>query len=267
VRWLHEKSKEFGGPVGGDGGRGGDVIFRAVRDVNTLARYRGKNEFRAEKGDDGKGKNMAGKDGESVFIDVPVGSVVTRLESGHTFELLNENDTVVGLHGGRGGLGNANFKSSTNQYPTESTEGAEGEEDEFLIEVKLIADAGLIGLPNAGKSSLLNKDGEVVFVESRENNTAFPAVVAVIEKAGYRRSTSGDMEPGTKTDTWCRVDVYLARQILGECYTPQMGHGIAVRNHLTWSQHSFKGDYSAVPAMVAQIRDEHRRASAALSIK
>jgi hypothetical protein len=127
------------------------------------------------------------------------------------------------------------------------------------------ANASVPGIPLS--QTFLNKDGEVVFVESRENNTAFPAVVAVIEKAGYRRSTSGDMEPGTKTDTWCRVDVYLARQILGECYTPQMGHGIAVRNHLTWSQHSFKGDYSAVPAMVAQIRDEHRRASAALSIK
>lgn len=156
VRWLHEKSKEFGGPSGGDGGKGGDIIFRAVRDINVLGKYRGKNHFKAENGEHGKSKNMAGKDGVDTYLDVPVGSVITRKESGHSFELLQEGDTVVALHGGRGGLGNSNFKSSTNQNPEQSTDGQEGEEDGFLIELKLIADAGFVGLPNAGKSSLLN---------------------------------------------------------------------------------------------------------------
>ncbi|MGB4943166.1 MAG: hypothetical protein WBO92_03585, partial [Candidatus Moraniibacteriota bacterium] len=107
------------------------------------------------------------------------------------------------------------------------------------------ADANVPGIPLT--QTFLNKDGEIVFVESRENNTAFPAVVAALEGAGYRQINPGYgvfLKPGAKTDTWCRVDVYLARQILGECYTPQMGHGITVRNHLAWSQHSFKGDYS-----------------------
>ncbi|MBY0539741.1 GTPase ObgE [Patescibacteria group bacterium] len=156
VRWLHEKSKEFGGPSGGDGGKGGDIIFRAVRDINVLGKYRGKNQFKAEAGEHGKSKNMAGKDGADTYLDVPVGSVITRVESGLSFELLKEGDVGVGLHGGRGGLGNSNFKSSTNQNPEQATDGAPGEKDEFVIELKLIADAGFVGLPNAGKSSLLN---------------------------------------------------------------------------------------------------------------
>jgi uncharacterized protein YdeI (BOF family) len=114
---------------------------------------------------------------------------------------------------------------------------------------------------------VINKDGEILIIESRDNNTAFPAVVAAIEKAGYARRQTVDMAPGTKMDTWCKVDVYLARQIIGECYTPRMGHGVSVRDHLEWSQHSFKGDYSGVPTMIAKIRDEHRRASTTLGIK
>lgn len=156
VRWLHEYAREFGGPSGGDGGKGGDIVFRAVRDLNILASYRGRSEFRAKNGDDGERKTMAGKDAPDTIIDVPIGSLVTRESDGAVFEFLEEGETKTLLEGGRGGVGNARFKSSTNQYPTEATPGKEGQESEFSIELRLIADAGFIGLPNAGKSSLLN---------------------------------------------------------------------------------------------------------------
>lgn len=156
VRWLHEKNKEFGGPSGGDGGRGGNVYALGARNFNLLARYRNKKEFRAEDAESGKSNSLHGADGEDLEILLPIGSIITNKQTGEKIFLQKENEKVLLLKGGKGGYGNEHFKSSTNQNPREFTEGKPGEEADFYIEVELIADIGLIGLPNAGKSSLLN---------------------------------------------------------------------------------------------------------------
>lgn len=156
VRWIHEKFKEYGGPGGGNGGRGGSVFARGVKDSWLLARYRHVTELSAGNGVDGGNHHMKGGDGEDMVIDFPVGSIITNQTTGEVFELDEVDQTIELLKGGNGGLGNDHFKGSTNQQPKESTPGKPGEEGIFFIEVQLIADAGFIGLPNAGKSSLLN---------------------------------------------------------------------------------------------------------------
>lgn len=156
VRWRQEKFRPMAGPSGGNGGNGGDVYVRAVKDLNRLSKYTGNKYFPAEKGEAGTGQSMAGKNGDDLYIDIPVGSKVTDLGRNRTFELLEVGETQKILKGGSGGLGNEYFKSSTNQSPEQSTKGKSGEVGEFLIEVSLVVDVGLIGLPNAGKSTLLN---------------------------------------------------------------------------------------------------------------
>ncbi len=181
VRWRHERGKEYAGAAGGNGGAGGDIYVRAVRDINMLARHKAVKTFTSGKGRDGQNWSMQGKSGEDCTIDIPVGSVVTNMNSGRVVELVTDGQISKILHGGRGGLGNEYFKASTNVRPEQSTGGTPGEEADFKVELNLIADAGLIGLPNAGKSSLLNaltnanaKVGNYAFTTLDPNLGALP---------------------------------------------------------------------------------------------
>lgn len=156
VRWRREKFIPKGGPAGGDGGRGGDVYVRAVRDVSILARYTEKKILKAENGSAGEGNKKHGANGQDLYVDVPIGSIVKDETTGFSFELSEPGQSVMVLRGGQGGLGNEHFKSSKNTTPQESTPGKDGDESVFKITLQLFADVGLVGMPNAGKSSLIN---------------------------------------------------------------------------------------------------------------
>jgi GTP-binding protein len=155
--FRREKYIPKGGPDGGDGGKGGDVILVANEGLNTLVDFRHARDFQAEKGQSGSGRQMTGKSGEDLIIRVPVGTEVYDLETDSRLgDLTEHGQTLVVARGGKGGLGNVHFKSSTNRAPKQFTSGEPGEERQLLLELKVLADVGLLGFPNAGKSTFVN---------------------------------------------------------------------------------------------------------------
>jgi GTP-binding protein len=158
VSFRREKFIPNGGPDGGDGGRGGDVIFKATDAMNTLLNFKYKRKYAAENGHNGQGANCSGKSGNSIIIEVPVGTVIKDAETDRVIADLNVNgQEVTVLRGGRGGKGNRHFATPTRQIPNFAQSGVKGDSMWVRLELKLLADVGLVGYPNVGKSTILSK--------------------------------------------------------------------------------------------------------------
>jgi GTP-binding protein len=196
VSFRREKYVPRGGPDGGDGGDGGSVLLRAQESLNSLHHLSGKHHHRARRGGHGMGSEKHGKNGEDAVINVPPGTLV--FDSDHDIllqDLCESGQAVCVAQGGRGGKGNTRFKSATNQAPREFENGAPGQERRIHLELKLIADVAIVGLPNAGKSTLLSRvSGARPKIASYPFTTLTPSL-GVVELSGYRRYTMGDI-PG-----------------------------------------------------------------------
>ena len=155
--FRREKFIEFGGPDGGDGGHGGSIVFVVDKNLNTLIDFRYQQHFKAEKGKDGKGKKKTGKSGKNLILKVPIGTQIFEEDNNTLIEdLTSPEQKIVIANGGKSGLGNVRFKSSTNRAPRKKTDGNKGESFWIWLQLKVIADIGIIGMPNSGKSSLLS---------------------------------------------------------------------------------------------------------------
>ncbi|MFL1780379.1 GTPase Obg/CgtA [Candidatus Hepatincolaceae symbiont of Richtersius coronifer] len=171
VSFRREKYIEYGGPDGGSGGKGGDIIFESTESLNTLIDFRYQQHFKAPNGKGGKGRNKSGENGEDFIIKVPVGTVILNEDKSEVIYDLNLNkQKIIFLEGGIGGLGNASFKNSRNQAPRFAQPGIEGQELWVWLELEILADIGMIGLPNVGKSTLTNA---ITHAKSKIANYAF----------------------------------------------------------------------------------------------
>ena len=197
VRWKTEKFKPKAGPGGGNGGKGSSVYAVAVKDLSYLSNYQFKKEFEADNGQAGENFSKQGASGDDLLLKFPVGSIITQIETGFTWSLDTEGQKELLLVGGNGGLGNEFFKASTNTTPVESTPGKPGEEGTFKIELELFADVGLVGLPSAGKSSLLNaltqanaKVGAYHFTTLEPNLGVLPSGLVIADIPGLIEGAS-----------------------------------------------------------------------------
>ena len=197
VSFRREKFEPFGGPNGGDGGKGGDVVLLGDDDTNNLIDYKFKPHWNGERGGHGRGKDQTGKDGRNAVLHIPLGTVVTNEETGEPIgEIVEDGQQLVLCRGGNGGWGNTHFKTSTNRAPRKANPGHPGENGVFRLVLKSIADVGLVGFPNAGKSSLTNR-----ITKARPKMAAYPFTtlqpqIGVIEyEREYKRVLLADV-PG-----------------------------------------------------------------------